>query len=171
MVWWLYPVSEVLWKWNHQLYWSVTNQVRYGICNWIFCCSSMCLTFFRFLLMTFRETLSLFRSMNWNIRHWQWLIIEHLFYLKYDVLIVWYFIWRYTGPLLEEGSLEKALDGGPKSVEYTGLVEWLSKELQTLCKLDEHVNAVSSAEDSSSFLLELSSFLKELGKYVENCFV
>ncbi|XP_021931473.1 protein FAM98A-like isoform X2 [Zootermopsis nevadensis] len=69
----------------------------------------------------------------------------------------------YTGPLLEEGSLEKALDGGPKSVEYTGLVEWLSKELKTLCKLDEHVNAVSSAEDSSSFLLELSSFLKELG--------
>lgn len=60
--------------------------------------------------------------------------------------------------------MEKALDGGPKSVEYTGLVEWLSKELKTLCKLDEHVNAVSSAEDSSSFLLELSSFLKELGK-------
>ena len=63
------------------------------------------------------------------------------------------------------------MDGGPKSVEYTGLVEWLSKELQTLCKLDEHVNAVSSAEDSSSFLLELSSFLKELGKYTENYFV
>lgn len=60
--------------------------------------------------------------------------------------------------------LEKALDGGPKSVEYTGLVEWLSKELKILCKLDEHVNAVTSAEDSSSFLLELSSFLKELGK-------
>jgi hypothetical protein len=60
--------------------------------------------------------------------------------------------------------LEKALDDGPKSVEYTGLVEWLSKELKILCKLDEHVNAVSSAEDSSSFLLELSSFLKELGK-------
>jgi hypothetical protein len=56
-------------------------------------------------------------------------------------------------------------------VEYTGLVEWLSKELKTLCKLDEHVNAVSSAEDSSSFLLELSSFLKELGKYTENYFV
>lgn len=63
--------------------------------------------------------------------------------------------------------LEKALDGGPKSVEYTGLVEWLSKELKTLCKLDEHVNAISSAEDSSSFLLELSSFLKELGKYTK----
>lgn len=59
------------------------------------------------------------------------------------------------------------MDGGPKSVEYTGLVEWLSKELKILCKLDEHVNAVTSAEDSSSFLLELSSFLKELGKCTE----
>jgi hypothetical protein len=67
--------------------------------------------------------------------------------------------------------LEKALDGGPKSVEYTGLVEWLSKELKILCKLDEHVNAVSSAEDSSSFLLELSSFLKELGKCTKHCIV
>lgn len=59
------------------------------------------------------------------------------------------------------------MDGGPKSVEYTGLVEWLSKELKALCKLDEHVNAVSSAEDSSSFLLELSCFLKELGKLLK----
>jgi hypothetical protein len=67
--------------------------------------------------------------------------------------------------------LEKALDGGPKSLEYTGLVEWLSKELKTFCKLDEHVNAISSSEDSSSFLLELSSFLKELGKYTESHFL
>jgi hypothetical protein len=84
--------------------------------------------------------------------------------LKCDFSIIYLFFFRYTGPLLEEGLLEKALDGGPKSVEYTGLVEWLSKELKILCKLDEHVNALSSAEDSSSFLIELRSFLKQLGK-------
>nr|CAD7608406.1 unnamed protein product [Timema genevievae] len=69
----------------------------------------------------------------------------------------------YAGPMLEEGGLEKALEGGPKSVEYTALVEWLSKELKSLCKMEEHVNAIVSPEDSSSFLLEVSSFLKELG--------
>nr|CAD7201876.1 unnamed protein product [Timema douglasi] len=69
----------------------------------------------------------------------------------------------YAGPMLEEGGLEKALEGGPKSVEYTALVEWLSKELKFLCKMEEHVNAIVSPEDSSSFLLEVSSFLKELG--------
>nr|CAD7428349.1 unnamed protein product [Timema monikensis] len=69
----------------------------------------------------------------------------------------------YAGPMLEEGGLEKALEGGPKSVEYTALVEWLSKELKSLCKMEEHVNAIMSPEDSSSFLLEVSSFLKELG--------
>ncbi|XP_063229367.1 protein FAM98A [Bacillus rossius redtenbacheri] len=69
----------------------------------------------------------------------------------------------YAGPMLDEGGLEKALEGGPKSVEYTELVEWLSKELKVLCKLEEHVNAISSPDDSSSFLLEVSSFLKEIG--------
>lgn len=44
-------------------------------------------------------------------------------------------------------------------------MEWLSKELQYFCKLDEHVNAISSPDDIPSFLLEVSSFLKELGKF------
>ncbi|GLG94523.1 Uncharacterized protein GBIM_01726 [Gryllus bimaculatus] len=70
----------------------------------------------------------------------------------------------YTGPIVdEEGCLEKALEGGPKSIEFSQLIEWISKELKTLCSLEEHVNAITSADDSSSFLLELSSFLKELG--------
>nr|CAD7402672.1 unnamed protein product [Timema cristinae] len=76
---------------------------------------------------------------------------------------------NYAGPMLEEGGLEKALEGGPKSVEYTALVEWLSKELKSLCKMEEHVNAIMSPEDSSSFLLEVSSFLKELGRRVLVC--
>lgn len=61
--------------------------------------------------------------------------------------------------------LESAVAEGPKSVEYTKLVDFLSKELKTLCSLDEHVNAIHGPEDSSSFLLEVSSFLKELGKF------
>lgn len=57
-----------------------------------------------------------------------------------------------------------AVDEGPKSIEYTKIVEWLSKELKFLSSLEEHVHAITSPDDSSSFLLEVSSFLKELGK-------
>ncbi|XP_039278746.1 protein FAM98A [Nilaparvata lugens] len=64
---------------------------------------------------------------------------------------------------LDENMWKKAVAEGPKSVTYTKLVEWLSKELQVLCNLDEHVNQITSPEDSSSFLLEVSSFLKEIG--------
>jgi Protein of unknown function (DUF2465). len=46
-------------------------------------------------------------------------------------------------------------------VEFTKLVAWLCKEIKVLLKLDEDV---TSTQDSSSLLLELSSFLKELGK-------
>ncbi|RZF34699.1 hypothetical protein LSTR_LSTR002781 [Laodelphax striatellus] len=63
----------------------------------------------------------------------------------------------------DEGVWEKAVTEGSKSVTYTKLVEWLSKELQVLCNLDEHVNQITCPEDSSSFLLEVSSFLKEVG--------
>ncbi|KAK7576011.1 hypothetical protein V9T40_012297 [Parthenolecanium corni] len=64
---------------------------------------------------------------------------------------------------LDANSLKSAVAEGPKSIPYTQLVEWLTKELQFLYSLDEHVNAISSPDDSSSFLLELSSFLKEIG--------
>lgn len=64
---------------------------------------------------------------------------------------------------LNANELKSAIAEGPKSVPYTQLVEWLTKELQFLYSLDEHVNAISSPDDSSSFLLELSSFLKEIG--------
>lgn len=57
---------------------------------------------------------------------------------------------------------------GPKSVEYTIHVGFLSKELKALCSLDEHINAINGPEDSSSFLLEVSSFLKELGNNINH---
>lgn len=72
---------------------------------------------------------------------------------------------------LDEAGFKKAVDEWPVSVEYTNLVEYLSKELQHFCKLDEHVNAIMTSEDANSFLLELSSFLKELGRHVSYYYV
>ncbi|XP_015596643.1 protein FAM98A [Cephus cinctus] len=69
----------------------------------------------------------------------------------------------YTGPLLDPEKLSDALNGGAKSVEFTTLVAWLAEQLITFNDLDESIHPTSSADDASSFLLELSSFLKELG--------
>ncbi|XP_041985972.1 protein FAM98A isoform X2 [Aricia agestis] len=69
----------------------------------------------------------------------------------------------YEGPLNDEAAFAKALDGGPKSLEYTKLVHILAEELKKLCKLEETVSMMDNPDESSSFLLELSSFLKEIG--------
>lgn len=59
--------------------------------------------------------------------------------------------------------MRSAVDEGPKSSLYTELVNFLAKELKILCNLDEEINAITNPEDSITFLMELSSFLKELG--------
>ncbi|KAL0859894.1 hypothetical protein ABMA27_010226 [Loxostege sticticalis] len=69
----------------------------------------------------------------------------------------------YEGSLTDEVAFAKALDGGPKSLEFTKLVHILAEELKKLLHLEETVNMMNDADESSSFLLELSSFLKELG--------
>ncbi|KAG6465490.1 hypothetical protein O3G_MSEX015184 [Manduca sexta] len=69
----------------------------------------------------------------------------------------------YEGPLSDEVAFSKALEGGPKSLEYTKLVHILADELKKLCNLEESVSMMNDPDESSSFLLELSSFLKELG--------
>ncbi|XP_076306062.1 protein FAM98A isoform X1 [Tachypleus tridentatus] len=69
----------------------------------------------------------------------------------------------YSGPLLESDNLQKAIEGGPKSIEFTQVVAWLSNELNILSRLEEHVNAITDPEDASSFMLELSALLKEIG--------
>lgn len=61
--------------------------------------------------------------------------------------------------------MEKALENSAKSSEFRKAVVWLAAELKALCKLDEEVNDVASSDDAASFLLELSSFLKEIGKF------
>lgn len=69
---------------------------------------------------------------------------------------------RYSGILTSDEAISEAIEKGTKSLEFTQLVEWLSKELQTLYGLESCINALQNTEDSSSFLLEVSSFLKEL---------
>lgn len=69
---------------------------------------------------------------------------------------------RYKGPLTDEVAFAKALDGGLKSLEFSKLIHIIAEELKTLCELEETVNLINSVDESSSFLLELSSFLKEL---------
>ncbi|GBP62686.1 Protein FAM98A [Eumeta japonica] len=69
----------------------------------------------------------------------------------------------YEGPMSDEAVFSKALEGGAKSLEYTKLVHILAEELKNLCNLEETVNMMNNPDESSAFLLELSSFLKELG--------
>ena len=82
---------------------------------------------------------------------------------RYIVGLKCYFYFSYNE--FDEVSIKAAVEIGPKSIEYTKAVEWLTKELQYFCKLDEHVNAITCPDDSVTFLIELSTFLKELGDF------
>ena len=72
-------------------------------------------------------------------------------------------IYSYKGPLLEHAKLTEALNGGAKSPAYTSLVSWLADQIGSFGQFDETVQATSCPEDSSHFLLEVSTFLQELG--------
>lgn len=78
---------------------------------------------------------------------------------------MWIFLcfFSYEGPLCDTEKLQQALDKGAKSVDFTGLVAWLTQQLVLFGNIEEKVHATTSPDDSSSFLLELSSFLRELG--------
>lgn len=72
---------------------------------------------------------------------------------------------RYTGDVNDEASLKAAVegtDGGPRNTSYTKLVAWVTDELRALADLEEMVNATATSDEHSAFLMELSSFLKEL---------
>lgn len=69
----------------------------------------------------------------------------------------------YTGPLLNYAKFCEAVEIGQKSVQFTGLVAWIVEKIVLLSKLDESVHPTTSPDDASSFLLELSAFLKEIG--------
>lgn len=74
-----------------------------------------------------------------------------------------HYLLRYNGALLNKAELSNAINDGPKSHEYTKTVSFITNELKVLCKIDEEVNPVQNPEDSITFMMELSSFLKELG--------
>lgn len=69
----------------------------------------------------------------------------------------------YTGPMLDGDKLSQALKLGAKSPDFTSLVSWFAQQLATFIDTDETVQATTNADDASSFLLELSFFLKEIG--------
>lgn len=69
----------------------------------------------------------------------------------------------YTGPMLDGDKLSQALKLGAKSSDFTSLVSWFAQQLATFIDIDETVQATTSTDDASSFLLELSFFLKEIG--------
>ncbi|XP_058838369.1 protein FAM98A-like [Topomyia yanbarensis] len=65
----------------------------------------------------------------------------------------------YDGPFLDQNYASTAITAGSSSSEFQDLVIWLTEEIRILGKLDEKI---LKSEDSSTFVLELSAFLKEL---------
>jgi hypothetical protein len=65
--------------------------------------------------------------------------------------------------MLDSDKLSQALKIGAKSPDFTSLIAWFAEQLATFINIDETVHTTTSADDASSFLLELSFFLKEIG--------
>lgn len=91
--------------------------------------------------------------------NFSWKVLFHTFTTLTSSL----WTYRYSGPLLNPSNLNNAVQGGPKSTEYTALISWLCDQISKFGQLDDTVHKTSSPDDASHFLLELSTFLKELG--------
>ncbi|XP_055595799.1 protein FAM98B [Uranotaenia lowii] len=65
----------------------------------------------------------------------------------------------YEGPFLDRNYASSAIAGGAQNGEFQDIIIWLTEEIRILGKLDEKI---SKSEDASTFVLELSGFLKEL---------
>lgn len=50
---------------------------------------------------------------------------------------------RYQGPLLDEGTLDRAVCGGAVSPEFTKVCAWIVSELRLYCRLEENVHATN----------------------------
>ncbi|XP_028845381.1 protein FAM98A [Denticeps clupeoides] len=68
----------------------------------------------------------------------------------------------YQAPLLEDGALQAAANGGAESPEFTKLCAWLVSELKLYTKLEEDVHATNCPSEAVSFQLEVSGLLAEL---------
>ncbi|ESO93618.1 hypothetical protein LOTGIDRAFT_119041, partial [Lottia gigantea] len=70
----------------------------------------------------------------------------------------------YTGEVLEGNALNAAVEDGQVTAAFTQIVEWVTLQIKQFCQLEETINAISTYEsDAQNFLMELSSFLRELG--------
>lgn len=65
----------------------------------------------------------------------------------------------YDGPFLDRNYASTAISAGAQSADFQEMVIWLTDEIRVLGKLDEKI---SKSDDASTFVLELSGFLKEL---------
>uniref|UniRef100_A0A8C7XS37 Family with sequence similarity 98 member A n=1 Tax=Oryzias sinensis TaxID=183150 RepID=A0A8C7XS37_9TELE len=68
----------------------------------------------------------------------------------------------YQGPLLDEGTLDRAVCGGAASPEFTKVCAWIVSELRLYCRLEENVHATNCPTEADSFQLEMSGLLSEL---------
>lgn len=68
-------------------------------------------------------------------------------------------IFSYTGPISDPIILKNALNDGIKSAEFRQAIVWLAGEIRILGDLEEDVH---EDDDTNTFILELSSLLKEL---------
>lgn len=65
--------------------------------------------------------------------------------------------------MLDPTKLNQAVQDGAKSTEFTSLVSWITNQISSFGVIDETVQPTTAPEDANSFLMELSTFLKELG--------
>ncbi|XP_071154934.1 protein FAM98A-like isoform X1 [Mytilus edulis] len=68
----------------------------------------------------------------------------------------------YSGPALDDGVFDSFVENGPCQQQFTELVSWLTDQIKSFTGLEEHVNPITSSEDSAEFVMELSGFLREL---------
>ncbi len=58
-------------------------------------------------------------------------------------MFVTHILFRYDGPLLQDDNFAKAIEGGPTSPEFTGVIAWLAKQLAVFCQLDVSITPTS----------------------------
>lgn len=68
----------------------------------------------------------------------------------------------YSGPALDDGVFDSFVENGPCQQQFTELVTWLTDQIKSFTGLEEHVNPITSSDDSAEFVMELSGFLREL---------
>ena len=69
----------------------------------------------------------------------------------------------YEGSLLDKDKLNKAIEDGVNSADFTDLCVAVCKELKCLSEISEELSKPSGLEDEATFYLELRAFIRELG--------